>query len=341
MRAAIYSPYLDTMGGGERYVLSIAKALLDNGWSVDLEFGDEKIIDKIKSRFGFDLSGLNIVSSVNRGSGYDLCFWLSDGSVPTLGARRNILHFQRPFWRVEGKSLINRMKFMRINKVVVNSKFTKSYIDDEFPVDSFVLYPPVDVKQFKSGKKENIILYVGRFSQLEQSKKQDVLLRAFKKFHDSGNTDWKLILAGGSDVGRTKFVDRLKENAKTYPVKIIENPNFDELKNLYATAKIFWSASGYGVDDKKEANKVEHFGIAPVEAMAAGAVPFLYNAGGHREIVEEGKNGFLWKTTLGLVKKTKKLLSSEKNFRKIANNAKDDSQTYSYERFEKEFLSLL
>lgn len=341
MRAAIYSPYLETLGGGERYVFSVARVLLAHGYSVDIESVDTSIIGRAEEKFGFNLEGLNVVNSINRGNGYDLCFWLSDGSVPTLLARKNILHFQRPFWNVDGKSLLNRMKFMRINKVVVNSEFTKRFIDKEYPVESLVLYPPVDVKKFKSGKKENLILYVGRFSQLEQSKGQDVLLRSFKKLYDAGNKDWKLILAGGSEVGRTSYVDRLKENAKTYPVKIIENPKFPELKDLYSKAKIFWSASGYGVNETKEPNRVEHFGITLVEAMSAGLVPFVFAAGGHREIMKDSENGFLWKTTSALINKTEKLVSDERLLRRLALAAKKDVQKYSYERFAKEFLSLI
>lgn len=341
MRAAIHSPYLDSLGGGERYIISVAKILLDQGWSVDLEFSDPKILSKIERKFDLDLSGINVIPSINRGDGYDLCFWLSDGSIPTLYARKNILHFQRPFFNVDGKSLINRMKFMRINRVVVNSKFTKEWTDREYPVESVVLYPPVDVKKFKEGKKENLILYVGRFSQLEQSKHQDVLLRAFKKFYDGGNHGWKMILAGGSEVGRTKFVDKLKKDAKTYPVKVIENPSFKELKNFYAQAKIFWSASGYGVDDKKEPNKVEHFGITTVEAMSAGLAPFVYAAGGSSEIITEGKNGFLWRTTGQLIKKTEKVVANQKFLKEITKRAKQDSNEYSYEKFEKELLNLL
>src|SRR3989304_7177932 len=109
MRAAIFSPYLDTLGGGERYVTSVAKAFNEKGFDVDVESKDGKIIDKLSKRFGMDLDGINVVASIKRGDGYDVCFWLSDGSVPTLYARKNILHFQRPFFNVDGKSLLNRM----------------------------------------------------------------------------------------------------------------------------------------------------------------------------------------------------------------------------------------
>lgn len=341
MRAAIYNPYLDTLGGGERYTMSVAKVLSDYDWSVDLESADKEVISKLEDKFGLKLQGIKVVDSIKRGDGYDLCFWLSDGSIPTLFARRNILHFQRPFYKVDGKSLINRMKFFRISKVIVNSRFTKGWIDKEYPINSVVLYPPVDISKFKSGKKENIILYVGRFSQLEQSKRQDVLLSAFKRLYDSGFKDWNLILAGGSEVGRTSFVDKLKNSAKYYPVKILESPSFKEIKELYSKAKIFWSAAGYKINENKEPGKIEHFGITVVEAMSASVVPIIYNAGGHKEIVNDGENGFWWNSIEQLLKKTKKLISSDKLFRELSVRVKKDAKKYSYERFEKEFLGLL
>lgn len=341
MKAAIFSPYLDTQGGGERYVFSVAKIFHDNGFDVDVESKDNKIIEKLAKRFGMDSDGINVVDSIKRGDGYDYCFWLSDGSVPTLYARKNILHFQRPFFNVDGKSLINRMKFFRINKVVVNSRFTKEWIDKEYPIESIVVYPPVDVHQFKPGKKENLILNVARFSQLEQSKRQDVLVKAFQRIYDSGFRNWKLTLAGGSEVGRTKFVDQLIKNAKGYPIKIIENPSFEKISELYSSSKIFWSASGYGIDEKLNPQKVEHFGITTVEAMAAGAIPIIYKAGGHMEIVKPEENGYLWSTVEDLISTTKDIIDDSKLLKEISQRASKDALKYSYARFKGEILSLI
>src|SRR3989344_9618668 len=149
MRAAIFDPYLDTLGGGERYFLSIARVLADNNYKVDIEWKDKSISYEIVKRFGINVNNINFVDSVNRGSFYDLCFWLSDGSIPTLFARKNILHFQRPFFNTDGKSLINKMKLIRINTVIVNSNFTKSWIDKEFGITCKVIYPPVSIDKFK------------------------------------------------------------------------------------------------------------------------------------------------------------------------------------------------
>ncbi|MCX6704821.1 MAG: hypothetical protein NT162_00575, partial [Candidatus Woesebacteria bacterium] len=168
MRAAIYNPYLDTLGGGERYTMTFAKVLAKNGYQVDVEWKDIRIKKILENRFGFNLDGINIVDCINKGDGYDLCFWVSDGSIPILHARNNILHFQVPFHDVGGKSLINKMKFFRINKIVCNSLFTKRIIDREYGVESLVIHPPVDTLSIKPKRKEKIILFVGRFSQILQ-----------------------------------------------------------------------------------------------------------------------------------------------------------------------------
>lgn len=337
MRAAIYNPYLDTLGGGERYTLSFAKVLLDQGWSVNLQWPEETIKEKLAKRFGIDISGINIVSDIKKGSGYDLCFWVSDGSVPLLSARKNILHFQVPFRNQEGRSLLNKMKFFRINKVVCNSKFVKKIIDAEYGVKSVVLYPPVDVAKIKPKRKENIILYVGRFSQLAQAKRQDILIKAFKRLQTKS---WRLVLAGGVEVGVGDYLDKLKKDAKGYPIEIKESPSFREIITLYGKAKIFWSAAGYGVNVRKNPEKVEHFGLTTVEAMAGGAVPVVFAAGGQKEIVRDGANGFLWKETGELVNLTKKLIQEKKLLQNLAGQARVSSLSFAYEKFAQRVLAL-
>jgi len=335
MRAAIYNPYLDTLGGGERYSMAVARTLAFLDYIVDVEWKNENIKTKLEERFGMDFSRINFVRDIKRGNGYDVCFWVSDGSIPTLFARKNLLHFQIPFHQVKGNTLLNKMKLFRINKIICNSQFTKSFIDKEYGVSSIVIYPPVDLAKIKPKRKENKILFVGRFSQLTQAKNQDVLIRAFKKFYDQGYKNWELILAGGIEVGVGNYLDRLKKMAEGYPVKFITNPPFKDVLTLFGEAKIFWSATGYGANAEKEPRKMEHFGISVVEAMAAGCVPIVFNAGGHREIVSNGKNGFLWTKLPDLVKITKELILDNKYLRSISKEAVLRSNKFSYGSFEK------
>lgn len=341
MRAAIFNPYWDTLGGGERYTMGVIEVLRENGYKVEIEWNDETILEKIEKRFGIDTKDLKVVPSVNRGDGYEVCFWISDGSIPLLRARNNILHFQVPFQKVNGKNVINKMKFMRIKHVICNSNFTKEIIDKEYGINSEVLYPPVGVSKIKAKKKENIILYVGRFSKLLQTKRQDILINNFKAMYDSGLEKWKLVLAGGSEVGGEEIVQFYKKEAEGYPVKLVESPSFKDLVDLYGRAKIFWSAGGYGISDKDEPQKVEHFGITVVESMAAGAVPVIYDAGGHKEIIEEAESGYLWRKGSQLQEITRMLAENSKEWKRVSKNARERSKVFSYEDFSKTFTTFL
>jgi glycosyltransferase involved in cell wall biosynthesis len=333
MRAAIFNPYLDTLGGGERYTMAFASALVERDFRVDMQWRSEGIKKKLEKRFGINLKGINVVGDIKRGDGYDVVFWVSDGSIPLLRGRHNFLHFQIPFTNANGKSLMNRMKLFRIEKVICNSLFTKNIIDEEYGVNSVVVYPPVDISNIRAKEKENIIVSIGRFSQLTQSKRQDVLVDVFKKLYQKDLYNWKLVLAGGSEVGGDEYVVRIRKMSEGYPIEMIENPSFDGIKELYGKAKFFWSASGFDIDSEKEPEKVEHFGITVVEAMAAGAVPFVFDAGGHKEIVTDGKNGFLFSSRRELSLRTKELLENQTLYRRLAKNAVERSKNFSYRVF--------
>lgn len=333
-KAAIYNPYLDTLGGGEKYTIEFAKVLADLGFDVDIEWSDPEVLGKLSTRFGIKLpKNIKVVSDIKRGLDYEICFWVSDGSIPMMRARKNIIHFQVPFNDVDGKSLLNKMKLFRVNKIVCNSEFTKKNIDKEFGVDSIVIYPPIENELFKPKRKENIILYVGRFSNLLQSKRQDILINSFKVLYDSGLKDWKLILAGGSEVGSNTNIVKLKEIIDDYPIEIIESPSFTKLQDLYGKSKIFWSASGYNVDEEKNPKNVEHFGMTVVEAMSAGSVPLVVNKGGHGEIISSGKNGFLWHNEMELIELTKDLIKTKGLIKKLSDSAKLDSIKFSKKEF--------
>ena len=341
MRAAIYNPYLDTLGGGERYTMAFAQALATNGYNVFVQWPNSLIKRKLEERFGIKIDAIEFIKDIKRGDAYDICFWVSDGSIPLLRARRNFLHFQSPFCDVDGKSLLNRMKLFRIEKIICNSYFTKKFIDEEYGVDSIVIYPPVNVNKIKSREKENIILNVGRFSQLQQAKRQDILVGAFKKLFKAELSDWKLVLAGGTEVGVDDYVIKLRKVAKDYPIEILENPTFEEIRDLYGKAKIFWTAAGYGIDENRDPKRVEHFGITLVEAMAGGAVPIAYWAGGHKEIIADGDNGYLWKNKRELLAKTEELIANERLWKNLSSKAKKNSRVYGYERFEAEVTEIL
>ena len=341
MKAAVCNPYLDTLGGGELYTLSFARVLRDKGYRVDVQWKDARIAERLERRFGEKLEGMNVVDDIKRGDGYDVCFWVSDGSIPTLRARKNILHFQVPFTEVNGKTLLNKMKLFRINSIVCNSRFTKGFIDKEYGVESVVIYPPVNTEKFVPKRKTNTIVYVGRFSQLTQAKNQHILVDAFKKFYKKGFDDWRLVLVGGGEIASQDYLTKLKKSVGDYPIEILTSVDFNLLKKYYGEAKIFWSAAGMGNDERKEPGKMEHFGITLVEAMSAGCVGVAFEGGGHREIIKDGENGLLFQTTSQLVRKTVSLISTPKMLKSLSAKARLSSARFTLERFGRKVEDLL
>ncbi|MDP3888900.1 MAG: glycosyltransferase family 4 protein [bacterium] len=346
-KALFFDPYLDTLGGGERYMLTLAEYLSNQGWQVDLVWNQD-LKGKLITRFGLNLNRINFVSMENNVFGkykmmrkYDLSFRISDGSVPLMFSGKNILHFQVPFKNVNGKSIINNLKLKSVNHVVCNSLFTKKFIDCEFGISSKVIYPPVEVKKIKPDKKENIVLSVGRFSRLLQSKRQDILITAFKEMVDRGLKNWKLVFIGGADVGNDGYVEELQKMANSYPIEIIANQSWKKVVEYYGKSKIFWSASGFEIDEENEPEKIEHFGIVIVEAMAAGAVPVVIGKGGAKEIIQDKKTGFLWETKEELITTTSDLIKSPSLLKNISQEVVESSRRFSKDNFYQEFEKLL
>jgi hypothetical protein len=64
-RAGIYDPYLDTLGGGDRYCLTVAEILSKNGYNVDVFWnGDPDLIKKASIRFSLDLDKISIAPDI-------------------------------------------------------------------------------------------------------------------------------------------------------------------------------------------------------------------------------------------------------------------------------------
>lgn len=348
MKFGFYSPYLDTFGGGERYILTLASHLSQNH-HVDIFWDDPQIkpplsrflkIDLTKTHFVKNIFEERFFKKILKSYGYNWIFVLSDGSVPTTFAAKNILHFQVPF-NFESVDLSVKLKLKKYRWVICNSYFTKRFIDKSFQVDSKVIYPPVDVTQIKPGKKENIILSVGRFSEGQlHPKKQEILIEVFKELRKVAD-DFRLILVGQAKKEDYKYIRHLKNLSRGHAIKIIENLPIDKLRNLYASAKIYWHATGFGEDELRSPEKMEHFGIATVEAQAAAAVPVVIGKGGQKEIVEHNKNGLLWTSKAQLFDETLKIIKDKKLLAKLSKSAQKNSRRFSKEVFIKEYERII
>lgn len=153
----------------------------------------------------------------------------------------------------------------RVDYYIANSKLTQSRIKKYYRKDSVVIYPPVDVDRLKPTKEhEDYFLIV---SQLTQYKNIDIAIEAFNKL------GLPLVIIG--DGPERKRLQKLAS-----PNVEIKGFLDDETTvQYYQNCRAFIFA---GSDD---------FGIAPVEAMAAGKPVLALRAGGALETIIEGKTG--------------------------------------------------
>lgn len=331
----IYSPYWHIGGGGERYLLSLADCLKDK-----YEISLAPLTDGNKQRLG-EFLGIDVkdFSVFGRAPGkidllsFNSVIWVSDGSIPFIPINHKFLLIQAPLLSREALAWRGRVKLWGMTALCY-SKFVKELMEVRYRVKSRVIYPPVEIEKLKPGKKDKLILTVGRFSSASQHKRPDILVKAFKKLVDDGLIGWRLVAAGitEDDNGRNMAI-ALKTLSRGYPIAIRENLSRERLINLYKQAKFYWHAAGFGANLEREPQRAEHFGISTVEAMAAGAVPIVYAAGGQLEIVKDGGNGMLWSTTEELTNKTLMLINNSDRMNIMTTRAIETAKSFSEKRF--------
>jgi glycosyltransferase involved in cell wall biosynthesis len=261
-----------------------------------------------------------------------------------VGARKLLIHFQFPVEWVNTNSFMFLFKKSRVAKIICNSYFTKQFIDKKFGVNSFLLYPPATTATENKQKKDNVILTVGRFSLLKNGtdfKKLGVMVKSFKKFQKKRLKGWKMIIVTSVRPDLENSYKEFVDSIKSSHIEVHKNASFAETEEMYSKAKIYWHAAGFGEDLVRHPERAEHFGISTVEAMSHGCVPVVINAGGQKEIVNEGDNGFLWDTEEELIEKTHRIAVDKDLFMEVAERAVESSLRFSNDRFSEELNHLI
>ena len=113
------------------------------------------------------------------------------------------------------------------------------------------------------------------------------------------------------------------------------------VEQLLGEASIYWHASGFGEDPRRHPDRFEHFGIALVEAMAAGAAPVVYGAAGPAEIVRDGVDGDHWRARSELIAITTRLMHDPEALRARGEAARRRTDEFSAARFTRELLDFV
>ncbi len=370
-RVAVYNLYWSTYGGGEQVAGAIAQALMHDHEVVLL--GPEPIdIEATIARLGVDLTGcgyqrvVDDLSASVASADFDLFInttYLSS-AVNHAAAGLYYVHFpgqprttrQRLTQLVAGCGAgvlrgVRAGKLQRIHAgferrtrnidwvgsyttFLANSTFTAGWVTRLWKVPSETLYPPVR-PEVVPGEKSPTIAGLGRFfdPKFGHCKRQLDLLHAFLAMEQPDATGWRLELVGGADASSREYALAVRRGALGHPVGIHFNAPRSLVQETLAAAGIFWHGGGFGEDPDEHPERFEHFGIAVVEAMAAGAVPVVFGAAGPEEIVRHGVDGYHWHTQDELVHFTRRLIADADLRAAMSASAQARANDFSHEVF--------
>lgn len=336
-KVLLYDPYLDVVGGGEQHMLSILHVMESAGYEVHIAWPEADILTKIEQTLGIRFMNpiiekelfhtrQNPLYRARRLGAFDTVFYITNGSYFFSHAKHNFLYAMVPSRSLYPQTTLDKLKF-RNWKIVANSNFTRDWLA-KWGYTATVHYPCVSSSSlalFNPQAKERIILSVGRFFKHLHNKKQKELIETFIKLQQSclAYRDYQLVVAGGLKAEDQEYFDELATIAAPHSsITLVPNCSFDALQDFYKRAEFFWHMTGLGVDAQKHPEQVEHLGITPLEAMAAGCIVCAYNAGGPLEIIQNGKTGYLFNTPDELITQMTQLSLGGKNMRiQIATHA--------------------
>ena len=177
-----------------------------------------------------------------------------------------------PIRRMAIRRMVHRLRIWdyagasRVDRFIANSKTTQKRIDKFYGRKSQIIYPPADLS-FADEEKSDYYVTLGM---LTPYKKIDIAIEAF-------NVSGKKLKIIGDGPDR-KRLEELAEN----------NIEFAGFVSESERTKLLSKARGLIFPN------VEDFGIAPIDAMAAGCPVIAYNSGGATETVVDGTTGVLF-----------------------------------------------
>lgn len=349
-RVAFHAPYLYVLGGGEKYLLTILEEVTRaSDTDVTIVSPTPPNVDswhRLNVRVDPDRLSWQRADarSVTRLSlGVDLLVAMTNYLPPLSLARHSVAVVQFPGEALHiagGPTLLRwcqgRIRLASYDSILCYSDFVHSWIERRLGVDSTVVAPPVDLpEEVTGGLKDPLVVAVGRFNPDVHSnnKKHDVLIEAWAQLAPRLEPNgWQLHLAGGlgDDQPSREYIARLRSKAADLAVRFHPNMDWAALANLYRRSTLFWHATGYG---ETQPERFEHFGITTVEAMAHGCVPIVFAAGGQLEIVQDGKDGRLWRSADELVSITETLIARPDELFRTAAAGRVTAAAFGKERF--------
>lgn len=343
MRVGFHAPFLAALGGGEKKLLTLLEEAIRRGHEVTLLSPGPVAPDPAAWRRllvhvepgTFDWVPAGDAEVTARSASLDLLVALTNDVPPVSRAGASVAIVQFP---TRVRTGIHRLRSPRArrhlasyDRFLVNTAWVAGQVASRLGVEATVLSPPVDGPEGPPAAKEPVVLAVGRFFRGAHDKRHDVLIDAFATL--APPEPWTLHLVGGVLPADGEHLATLRARAEGQRIVFHPDAPAEVLTNLQDRAALLWHAAGFGVDEHRHPERLEHFGIAVAEGMAHGAVPVAYAAGGPAEIIDDGVDGRLWRTRDELVGATAELIATLARREKMAAAARVSARRFSRARF--------
>ena len=310
MRVVIFHDYFGMIGGGEKTVLTLAKAL--DADVVTTDINKEKV-----EKMGFkDVNFISLgetvkippLKQISASFKFARCdfsdeydFFILSGEWVLFAARKhhpNLWYCYTPvraFYDLYDTFLSRQSSIIRqffkvwvaihkpmyrhcvdsVDRIIAISENIRKRIEKYFHRDSIIIYPPIEISNYTFKCFGDFWLSVNR---LYPEKRLELQIEAFRQMPEE-----ELIIVGGYAEGdhALKYAERIKRNLPENVEPRGEITN-DVLRDLYAKCKGYITTA-----------RDEDFGMTPIEAMAAGKPVIAVKEGGYLESMVDGVTGML------------------------------------------------
>ena len=377
MRVVLVHPSLNSCGGAERVCLAFAEGLLEAGHEVAIATVDKIDWGLLRKVFGRErlpveeyylfvrlprenavFRGFFTVSCylfllflVRCGRRFDLMIGTSGELVDSVSDivyvnalplrlihRYSGIHVEKGvYWRCFSRlydlflRVLGRVRGARL--ILTNSRFNREVIRRELGLNALILYPPVNVDEFRalvySSNREDLVVTVSRF---RPGKVLEVVPRVARLVKDA-----KFLIVGSKSEGYEEVVEALRriigELGVDDRVELRIGGSRSEVLEALGRARVYLHTQPY-----------EAFGIAVVEAMAAGCVPVVPEVGGPwSDLLAErqGLYGYSYRNVEEAAREVKAVIKDRNLWEKISERAVKRAEKFDAVVFREKVVHLI
>jgi glycosyltransferase involved in cell wall biosynthesis len=206
----------------------------------------------------------------------------------------------------------------KVDQFVTISGYAKDLIAKYYKREAIVVHPPVELEVFKAGANAHFraASYITTSRQVNW-KRIDLAVKACRELKRE-----LLVIGEGPEHNKLVKMSNGEGNIKLLPVMKRE-----ELAEYLGQAKGYLFPS------------LEPFGIAPVEALAAGCPVIAFGEGGALDYVKDGKNGVLFEKQT--VKSLKEAILRFEELKFDCGKVSKSVENFGQERFDTEIMKVV